>query len=51
MVHSSLAVIPTPDNPEILGLAGQEVWMRPAPVKKKKTCGQQKKENLRPSWR
>ena len=47
MVHSSLAVIPTPDNPEILGLAGQEVGRRPAPVKKKKTCRQRKKENRR----
>ena len=28
MVHSCLAVIPSPEHPEILGLAGQQVWAR-----------------------
>lgn len=30
MVHSCLAVIPNPEHPEILGLAGQQVWARAA---------------------
>lgn len=30
MLHSCLAVIPTPGNPEILGLASQQVWARAA---------------------
>ncbi len=47
MVHSSLAVIPKPDNPEILGLAGQETWMGLEPKKEKKTYRQRKKENVR----
>jgi hypothetical protein len=28
MVHSCLAVLPTPGNAEVLGLAGQQVWRR-----------------------
>lgn len=30
LVHSCLAVIPRPENPDILGLAGQQVWARAA---------------------
>ena len=28
MLHSCLAVVPTPTNPEIIGVAGQIPWMR-----------------------
>lgn len=37
MLHSCLSVIPTPGNPEILGLGGQQIWSRPVSAESKRT--------------
>ena len=51
MVHSCLAVVPTPGNPDILGLAGQIPWMRDIVASDLKTnTKKQKQRNEGDIW-
>ena len=44
MLHSCLSVIPTPGNPEILGLGGQQIWSRPVSAETTSTGTQRRKQ-------
>jgi len=43
MLHTCLAVVPRPLNPDILGIAGQLPWMRPSMTKAQKCALKQSK--------
>ncbi|MEB3336680.1 MAG: IS4 family transposase [Leptolyngbyaceae bacterium] len=44
MMHSCLAVIPTPGNPDLLGLGGQAVWSRPVKTESETTKTRKRSE-------